>query len=189
VRALAAGGVLALLAGAGGEEVTAHDAKARCRLIDDAQKRKQCLKKARRHNRTHRTTTTTTTTEGTTTTTTTAEGTTGTPTTTPPPSPGTGTLRLCKVAGTGVEPGTAFDFTAGEGGDAITVEADACVDREFPQGELVVREIIPAGTRVVFIAVDPYFRALSQPDLTAGTVTVAIVAGERVRVRYLNRAP
>jgi hypothetical protein len=47
------GGALALLAGG----VAAHDTKARCRAIADAQKRKACLAKARRHARSHAPTT------------------------------------------------------------------------------------------------------------------------------------
>jgi hypothetical protein len=58
LRALAgAGAALALLAGAGGEEAAAHNPKARCRTIEDPQKRKTCLQQAKRHARTHRTTT------------------------------------------------------------------------------------------------------------------------------------
>jgi hypothetical protein len=187
LRALAgAAAALGLLARAGGEEAAAHDAKARCRNIEDPQKRKKCLERAKRHNRTHRTTTTTTT--GTPTTTTTA----GTPTTTTTRSGPTGSLRLCKVAGAGVGEGRDFTFTTSDARTIVVPAGSAanptCVVREFAPGQLLIRETIPTGNRVTSIIVAPDAARVGPPDLAAGTVTVRIAVNAEVRVTYTNAA-
>ena len=49
-----AGGVAALLGLVGEDEAIAHNAAAKCRKLSDPIKRRQCLRRARAHNRRHR---------------------------------------------------------------------------------------------------------------------------------------
>jgi hypothetical protein len=50
---LLAGSALGLLGSAGGAEAAAHNALTKCKRTDNKQKRKKCLKRARRHNAGH----------------------------------------------------------------------------------------------------------------------------------------
>lgn len=98
-------------------------------------------------------------------------------------NPAQGQLKVCKVAGPGVEVGTPFTFTAGSA-PSFTVPAGPApggycvVGPAFPQGSTVtVSETVPAGVKVSDITVAPDPRLVSTPNLAGGSVDVAIGSG------------
>jgi hypothetical protein len=104
--------------------------------------------------------------------------------------PPQGNLKICKVAGPGVTPGTPFHFTAG--GVTLTVPAgpapggSCVVGPSFPVGTTVlVTEAIPAADAVSSITVNPPPQLVGTPNLTTGTVTVKIASGF-TEVTYTN---
>lgn len=104
------------------------------------------------------------------------------------------TLKVCKVAGPGVSPGSAFTFQAGSA-SPFTVRAGAgpggaCrIGPGFAEGATVtVTESLSGGTTVTGIAVAPPARLVGTPDLTGGSVQVQIGTGV-TEVTFTNRRP
>src|SRR5256886_10140866 len=103
---------------------------------------------------------------------------------TPPPPP-TGTLRICKVAGTGVAVGTEFGFTVGT--TKATVKAGACsAPLTLPVGNVTVKEIPVNGYGLGVVAVTGA-GALGGSDLVAGSAVVQ-VAARATDARVTNQA-
>ena len=105
--------------------------------------------------------------------------------------PPQGNLKICKVAGPGVTPGTPFHFTAG--GVTLTVPAGpapggyCAMGPSFPVGATVtVTEAIPAVDAVSNIAVNPLAQLVGTASLANGTVSVKIASGI-TEVTYTNR--
>jgi len=86
-----------------------------------------------------------------------------------------GDLTICKVAGTGVTPGTNFSFTV-NGSIPVTVAAGACVTlgTTFTQGtNVTVQETVPSGMQVSAISVTQS-AVLFSANLATGTAVVTI---------------
>jgi hypothetical protein len=86
-----------------------------------------------------------------------------------------GDLTICKVAGTGVTPGTNFSFTV-NGSIPVTVAAGACVTlgTTFTQGtNVTVQETVPSGMQVSAISVSQS-AVLVSANLSTGTAVVTI---------------
>ena len=113
-----------------------------------------------------------------------------------------GTLRLCKVAGTGVAAGTAFTFSVSQAGDVVVEADEACLDVVLPPenaGDSDGRYGIfehgcgtnclggDDGFAVVSIACAPAERCGSASE-GVGTVRVGLAAGEFTTVTYTNRS-
>lgn len=94
-----------------------------------------------------------------------------------------GLLKVCKVAGPGVAVGTPFNFTAGSTSfqvNALAPPGGECTQvGTFPIGSSVlVDEVVPTGTQVESIVVDPASAMVGGSlDLAAGSVVVTIGAG------------
>jgi Bacterial Ig-like domain (group 3) len=93
-----------------------------------------------------------------------------------------GTLKICKVAGTGIPVGTMFNFTAGS--STVSVPAGpapggtCAIGPVFPVGTVVnVAEAVPAGNTVTAISVKPASQLVGLPSLPGGNVNVTIGAG------------
>jgi hypothetical protein len=93
-----------------------------------------------------------------------------------------GILKVCKVAGLGIKPGTSYSFTAGS--STFTVPAGpgpggyCVVGPTFPVGTSVtVSETIPPGNVVSSIAVAPPGQLVGAPNLAGGSVNVTIGSG------------
>jgi hypothetical protein len=107
-----------------------------------------------------------------------------------PPPPRNGLVKICKKAGPGVRPGSTFTFTlATRATRSVDVKAGFCSSpQEVPVGNLTVTEKATNGLRVSDITVDPASARVGNPDLTAGTVTVAVEASRVVtEVTFTNR--
>jgi hypothetical protein len=103
---------------------------------------------------------------------------------TPPPPP-TGTLRVCKVAGTGVAAGTEFGFTIGT--TKAAVKAGACsAPLTLPVGNVTVKETPLTGYGLGAVAVTGA-GALVSTDLVAGSAVVKVAAGA-TDVSFTNKA-
>jgi hypothetical protein len=89
---------------------------------------------------------------------------------------GVGLLKVCKIAGSGVAPGTRFSFAMG--GASFVVPAGYCVQNGlFPMGTVVtITEQSSAATVVSAISVLPAGQQ-GTVDLTAQTVTATIGVG------------
>lgn len=109
----------------------------------------------------------------------------------PQPGPQTGTLTICKIAGSGVNVGDSFSFTTSANGGAAsspisvmagTANAPGCASAgTFNVGDsVVVTEAASTGVTVSAIT------GTSTINLTAGTATVTIVAGDNNKVTYTN---
>ena len=102
-----------------------------------------------------------------------------------------GTLRICKVAGPGVTPGTQFQFSAGGinvvDSESYDVAACACQDGLLEEGNYMVNESVPAGTAVSAIACNPV-AACSNASLSVGQVTAAVTGASLTTVTYTNRS-
>jgi hypothetical protein len=102
-----------------------------------------------------------------------------------------GSLKICKVAGTGIEIGTTFSFAVGA--KTFTVPAGEAaapicvIAGSFPAGEVTIEETATAGVEVVAIGVAPGGALLSF-DLTAGTAVVTITKGLTTEVTFTNRS-
>lgn len=92
-----------------------------------------------------------------------------------------GKIKICKIAGSGVAPGTPFTFTVGSA--AVTVPAGpapegTCVEVSDPSltvgSTVVVSETIPSGVAVSAITVDPAGSLVGAPDLASGAVSVTV---------------
>jgi hypothetical protein len=103
----------------------------------------------------------------------------------------TGTLVICKIAGTGVTAGTHFTFTAGT--QTQVVDAGAAPNGTcgaaltFPAGPLMVTESVSAGTSVSAITGTP--AAPTGISLTGRSATVAITEGQQVKITFTNTSP
>ena len=90
-----------------------------------------------------------------------------------------GQLKICKLAGAGVNTGDLFTFTAG--GNTVNVSAGSCsTPLQFPQGtEVTVTETnIPSNLQVGMITVAPMSRLVpGSANLSAGRVRVIIGEG------------
>jgi hypothetical protein len=103
---------------------------------------------------------------------------------TPPPPP-TGTLRVCKVAGTGVAAGTAFGFTVGT--TKTTVKAGACsAPLTLPVGNVTVKETPLKGYGLGAVAVTGVGTLVSS-DLVSGSAVVKVAVGA-TDVSFTNKA-
>jgi hypothetical protein len=106
-------------------------------------------------------------------------------------TPVTGQLKICKIAGTGVDLRTNFTIRAGTASYQVpagpAAEGGFCVlDGTFPVGtQVTVQETIPTGIQVQAIAVAPANRG-GTPNLANGTVVVTIGTGF-TEVTYTNR--
>ena len=110
-----------------------------------------------------------------------------------------GTLRLCKVAGTGITPGRVFQFSAsansfsGRPGEptsgAASVPADDCRDvAPLLEGPYSVTELGPlVGVAVSAIACEPIARC-SNIALIGPSVTAQIVGASLTTVTFTNRS-
>jgi hypothetical protein len=103
-----------------------------------------------------------------------------------------GTLTICKVAGTGVTAGTTFTFSAG--GQTATVAAGAapngtCATTPLTLaiGSVVVTENAAAGTSVSAIAGTP--ATPTNISLANRSATVLIAAGQDTKITFTNTAP
>lgn len=101
-------------------------------------------------------------------------------------------VKVCKIGGAGIAPGTPFTFTVG--GQTITVPAGpaptgTCVDVNDPSmkpGSTVsIAETIPSGDAITNITVNPASSIVGAPDLGAGTVSVRLDK-ESTEVDYTN---
>ncbi len=106
-----------------------------------------------------------------------------------------GSLEICKVAGTGIAPGTPFTFavrdTAGGATTSVTIPAGQCAAAgQFADGAGVeVTETAVAGTEVTGRAVLPAERLAicAQPQPNRACATLA--AGATTQVRFTNAVP
>jgi hypothetical protein len=108
-----------------------------------------------------------------------------------------GTLRVCKVAGPGIDAGTEFGFGAGgidivgvpgaPGGASLTVPAGDCREAVVHEGVYSVAEPSP-GTNVVIsaIACDPPARC-EGANLSVGAVRATVVGASTTTVTFTNR--
>jgi hypothetical protein len=107
----------------------------------------------------------------------------------PPPPPPTGQVKVCKHAGGDVAKGTNFSFTLANGiAKTVKVKVGSCsTPQKVPAGDLTVTEKPTAGLQVSKIKVLPTTAVRGGPDLTAGTVMVAVRAGKLTEVHFTNR--
>jgi len=102
-----------------------------------------------------------------------------------------GTLTICKVAGTGVTAGTSFTFTAA--GKTATVAAGAAPNGTcgtpitLALGAVTVTETAVAGTSVQAITGTPALP--TNINLASRSATVQINAGQDTRITFTNVAP
>jgi len=94
-----------------------------------------------------------------------------------------GAVKLCKVAGTGVVPGTPFNFTVDN--KPVTVPAESCLRLSLPAGKVQVTEAPTNGLRVTNIAVVGA-GGLIDSDLATGKAQVYVVSGQVTEVLYTN---
>ena len=97
-----------------------------------------------------------------------------------------GSVKICKVPGTGVVPGTLFSFTVGD--RQVTVPAGSCLPLSLPAGKVEITEAPTAGLRVTDIAVAGEGGLISF-DLAAGKALVYVASGEITEVLYTNAKP
>jgi hypothetical protein len=107
--------------------------------------------------------------------------------------PQTGTIRVCKVAGAGVNVGTNFNFTVG--GTAVTVAAGTSplgtcsAPIVVPAQPTLVTETIPPGTTLSGVSTLPGAGLLISSNLAAGTATVAVNPGGQTTVTFIDTRP
>ena len=104
-----------------------------------------------------------------------------------PVSPGTGQLKICKIAGAGITQGQRFPisangliYPAGVPAGPASQGGFCVVDSSFPVGTVVTVQETPSPTKayqVLSIAVNPPSRSSGAPDLANGTVKVTIGNG------------
>ena len=103
-----------------------------------------------------------------------------------------GTLRVCKVAGAGIEAGTEFRVGAalvglGSGSASFDVPAGECRDATVTEGSWILQETIVAGTAVSAITCEPA-GICGTPILADGVVTTTVAAQSMTTVTYTNRS-
>jgi hypothetical protein len=94
-----------------------------------------------------------------------------------------GSVKICKVAGTGVVPGTLFNFTVDN--KPVTVPAESCLRLSLPAGKVQVTEAPTNGLRVTDIAVVGAGGLISS-DLATGKAQVYVPSGQVTEVLYTN---
>jgi hypothetical protein len=98
-----------------------------------------------------------------------------------------GTLKVCKVAGTGIAAGTDFTFAVTIGTQTpqtITVAAGSCTTLpSIPEGPVQVAETPDSSFRIFSIACNP---GCTNIDLSAGTASLTIVANTEKDVSFRN---
>src|SRR3954453_2379182 len=110
-------------------------------------------------------------------------------------APEKGTLKVCQVAGSGVQENTLFTFTNSATGESVSVPAGPapgglCVTfatKIVVNTQVTVTQTIPSGDNVTSITVDPSGRIVGSPDLANGKVTVKIGSGV-TEVTYTDAA-
>jgi hypothetical protein len=112
----------------------------------------------------------------------------------PESPPEGGRLKICKIAGPGVDVGTLFAFTALGGWAAIPAgpasQSGYCsIGPVVPlNSEVTFREIVPPGLVVSEIRVAPADRLVGTPDLAGAQVTIRVGTGLN-EVTFTNRVP
>jgi hypothetical protein len=97
-----------------------------------------------------------------------------------------GSVKICKVPGTGVVPGTPFNFTVGN--RQVTVPAGSCLPLSLPAGKVQITEAPTAGLRVTDIAVAGSGGLISS-NLATGRALVYVASGQVTEVLYTNAKP
>ncbi len=106
-----------------------------------------------------------------------------------PVLPGTGFLRICKVAGAGVAVGMPFTFRVA--GNPLTVLAgpapggSCSAPLVMPVGAILIAETPSPGTALSSVSTSPGGLLVSN-NLTAGTATVTVNAGAQTIATFLN---
>jgi hypothetical protein len=106
--------------------------------------------------------------------------------------PATGTLEICKVAGTGIAPGMSFTFTVRAATTStVSVPAGQCVAAgTFPDGTTVeVTEAAAGGSNVTARAVLPADRIAICDQPQDNRVCARISGGQTTQVRFTNAVP
>ena len=102
-----------------------------------------------------------------------------------------GTLRVCKVAGAGVTPGTVYGFSAGginiSDARSYSVAAGDCEDGQLEEGGYLLTEAVPAGTAVSDISCAPT-TACSNISLSVGALHAAVTGAATTTVTFTNRS-
>ena len=99
-------------------------------------------------------------------------------------NPTTGTLVVCKVAGSGVPAGTNFTFNIA--GTAVTIAAGTCATpRVLTAGAAVVTETLPSGASLASVVSTPA-GSLVSTNLAGGTATVSVAVGVQTTVNFTN---
>ena len=104
-------------------------------------------------------------------------------------TPTTGSLQICKVAGTGVVEGTNFTFDVA--GTRVIVPAGPAPGGScsallvLPAGSVSVTETLPTGLELTAVSASPSGMLVSS-DLAAGRATVTIAAGGQTVVTFQN---
>ncbi|MEO8050287.1 MAG: ice-binding family protein [Acidobacteriota bacterium] len=107
-----------------------------------------------------------------------------------PPPPIAGFLQICKIAGSGVTPGTNFTFSAG--GTPVTVAAGlpsggtCAAALTVPAGHVLISETLPNATVMTDVSTLPSAGLLVASDLAAGTATVTVNAGVQTIVTFTD---
>ncbi len=111
--------------------------------------------------------------------------------TVPPIIPTTGSIQVCKVAGSGVAVGTNFSFNVA--GTPVTIPAGAAPSGScsaaltLPAGPAVITETIAGGNVLTSVSILPS-AALVSSNLSAGTATVTVIAGAQTTAVFTNAA-
>jgi hypothetical protein len=100
-------------------------------------------------------------------------------------------IRVCKVAGAGVEAGTVFSINATLLGlstysHTFAVPAGECRSAAAPSGSYIFQETIPTGYAVTSITCDP--ASCGSPILVDGVITGSVVDNAITKVTYTNRS-
>jgi hypothetical protein len=105
-----------------------------------------------------------------------------------------GMLKVCKVAGYGIPPGTVFQFTDSSTGPSLPIIAGPapgnCRAVLLPQGTVTITEtnFSSLGDAVSNIDVVPAANIAALPNLSAGTVSVKILNNEVTEVTYTDHS-
>jgi hypothetical protein len=96
----------------------------------------------------------------------------------------TGSLQVCKDAGSGVPLGSAFGFNVA--GTPITVAAGTCAPPVLePAGPITISEALPAGITLTNVGTTPT-GALVSSNPAAGSASVTVTAGSQTTVTFTN---
>ena len=106
-----------------------------------------------------------------------------------PPTPNTGFVQVCKVAGAGVAVGTNFTFSVA--GTPVTIAAGPApggtcsAALPVPAGPTTITESLPAGTALTSVSTLPT-GLLVNSNLAAGMATVTVNAGGQTIVTFID---